>query len=155
LARRNLRLGRGDRAGAFRVALFTFLAFGSARMFRADHVAGEGELWILIKVLAYPTFWAVLVWILYGALEPYARRRWPRLLISWKRLLAGALRDPLVGRDVLLGTTVGLVLVVSERLFWLVPCWLGLPPPVPDTILTGAALTSLRQALGFRLFVNV
>ena len=31
------------------------------------------------------------------------RRRWPELLISWSRLLAGRWRDPRVGRDMLLG----------------------------------------------------
>ena len=34
LARRNLRLGRGDRAGAFRVALVVFVAYSVARLFR-------------------------------------------------------------------------------------------------------------------------
>ena len=78
LARRNLRLGRGDRAGASKVALLVFVAYALARLCQADHVASFGqELWVLIKVLAYPAFWAGLVWLLYMALEPYARRRWP------------------------------------------------------------------------------
>jgi hypothetical protein len=41
------------------------------------------------------------------ALEPFARRRWPDLLISWTRLLSGRLRDPLVGRDILIGILAG------------------------------------------------
>ena len=41
------------------------------------------------------------------AVEPFARRTWPKLLISWQRLLNGRFRDPLVGRDVLLGGLVG------------------------------------------------
>ena len=104
LARHNLRLGRGDQKGAFRVALFVFVTYALARLIRADHVTLPAqELWILIKVLAYPCFWAMQVWLLYMALEPYARRRWPQMLISWKRLLAGRLQDPLVGRDILIG----------------------------------------------------
>ena len=35
------------------------------------------------------------------------RRRWPQTLISWTRVLAGRLRDPLVGRDVLVGAACG------------------------------------------------
>jgi len=155
LARRNLRLGRGDRTGAFRVALVVFLAYAGARMFRADHVAGAEELWILIKVLAYPSFWALVVWILYMALEPYARRRWPHVLISWKRLLAGGLRDPLVGRDVLLGALMGLLLAAGFRLFWLAPEWQGRPSSIPDIFIYGPTLTDLRHAAGFRLFVNL
>ncbi|HEU0106769.1 MAG TPA: serine/threonine-protein kinase, partial [Vicinamibacteria bacterium] len=113
LARHNLRLGRVDRKGAFRVALFVFVSYTLARLFRADHVAAFGdELWILIKILAYPAFWAAQVWLLYTALEPYVRRRWPHMLISWKRLLGGAFDDPMVGRDVLLGAVVGMVLIV-------------------------------------------
>ena len=154
LARRNLRLGRGDRSGALRVALFVFLVFAAARMFRADHVAGPEELWILIKVLAYPCFWGILVFVLYVALEPYARRRWPHMLISWKRLLDGSLRDPLVGRDVLVGAVTGLGLAAVFRVFWMLPLWLGQPPPVPDIFNYGPALTALRHAGGFRLCVN-
>jgi hypothetical protein len=39
--------------------------------------------------------------------EPYARQSWPKLMVSWQRLLNGRLRDPLVGRDVLLGIVAG------------------------------------------------
>jgi serine/threonine-protein kinase len=154
LARRNLRLGRGDRKGAFRIALFVFAAYGLARLFRADHVAAFGdELWILIKVLAYPSFWAAQVWLLYVALEPYARRRWPHVLISWKRLLSGNLRDPLVGRDVLLGSVAGSLLIVVFLAVALLPGWLGRAPVPPGPFLYGETLNSLRQVL-FRFFVN-
>ena len=154
LARRNLHLGRGDQRGAFRVALFVFVAYGVARLVRTDHVrvAGE-ELWILIKVVAYPSFWAIQVWLLYMALEPYARRRWPHMLISWKRLLAGRLRDPLVGRDVLIGCVVGAAVRLLFGLVVLAPEWLGRAPLSPDTYISSASLTSVRDA-GFRLFVN-
>src|SRR5262249_13026808 len=46
----------------------------------------------------------------YLAVEPYARRRWPKLLVSWQRLLSGRFRDPLVGRDLLLGSLLGAAL---------------------------------------------
>ncbi len=41
--------------------------------------------------------------MIYIALEPSVRRYWPRLLISWSRLMAGDFRDPMVGRDLLVG----------------------------------------------------
>ena len=115
-------------------------------------VAGE-ELWILIKVLAYPSFWAIQVWLLYMALEPYARRRWPHMLISWKRLLAGRLRDPLVGRDVLIGCVAGATVRVIYGLTVMAPSWFGKPFLTPDTFVYGATLASLRDG-AFRLFVN-
>jgi serine/threonine-protein kinase len=54
-------------------------------------------------------FAAAVVWVLYMALEPYVRRRWPHTIITWNRLLAGHWRDPLVGRDLLVGLTYGMV----------------------------------------------
>jgi serine/threonine-protein kinase len=59
------------------------------------------------------------VWLLYVALEPFARRRFPKTLISWKRLLAGRIRDPLVGRDILVGAALGTLSAVILRLAWL------------------------------------
>jgi serine/threonine-protein kinase len=154
LARRNLRLGRGDRKGAFRVALYVFVAYTVARVFRADHVSRFGdELWLLIKIVAYPAFWAAQVWVLYVALEPYARRRWPHMLISWKRLLAGNVRDPLVGRDVLLGAAMGLVSALVFLSSVAAHGVLNRTPPVLEPYVQGDTLAALRQ-VGFRLFVN-
>ena len=153
LARRNLRLGRGDRKGAYRIALFTFVVYTIARLFRADHVSSGLELWIVIGALAYPMFWAALVWLLYLALEPFARRRWPHVLISWKRALAGQLRDPLVGRDVLVGATVGSLVGVSYLALSLVPAWFGRVTLTPGHRVDAAILSALHVSV-FRLFVN-
>jgi predicted Ser/Thr protein kinase len=154
LARRNLRLGRGDRRGAVRVAAFIFVTYSLARLFRADHTAAfRDELWILIKVVAYPAFWALQVWVLYTALEPYARRRWPHMLISWKRLLSGDWRDPLVGRDVLIGAAAGVFMIVLYLGGLLAPEWLGRPAAMPTPFVQGPTLTFMRQVY-FRLFVN-
>jgi serine/threonine-protein kinase len=160
LARHNLRLGRVDRKGAFRVALFVFVTYAVARLFRADHVAAfADELWILIKVLAYPALWAAQVWLLYTALEPYVRRRWPHMLISWKRLLGGAFDDPLVGRDILIGAVAGSLLLVLYLGGLVLPRALvrvtafALPSALSTPFLQGPTLTSLGQVF-FRLFVN-
>ncbi|HWO00399.1 MAG TPA: serine/threonine-protein kinase [Blastocatellia bacterium] len=109
LARSNLRLGRGDREGAFKLALFSFSVMLLGLLIGADHVPLlEGELSILYQAISYSLFTAVMLWILYVALEPYVRRHWPQLPISWSRLLAGDFRDPMVGRDVLVGGLLGL-----------------------------------------------
>jgi hypothetical protein len=36
---------------------------------------------------------AGLLWLIYIALEPFVRRRWPHMLVSWTRLLSGAFGD--------------------------------------------------------------
>ena len=45
----------------------------------------------------------------YVAVEPFTRRYWPTLMVSWQRLLSGRLRDSLVGRDVLFGVLAGAI----------------------------------------------
>ncbi len=52
LARRNLRLGRGDRRGAFRLAAFVFAAWAVAWFFGAHHVPNFAELELFIEFLA-------------------------------------------------------------------------------------------------------
>jgi len=109
LARRNLRLGRGDRRGAWRLAVFAFASLIMANLFQADHTAlPVNEYNLLVQIVSQGIYWALLVWLCYMALEPAVRRRWPETLISWNRLLAGRFRDPLLGRDILAGATSGM-----------------------------------------------
>jgi hypothetical protein len=41
--------------------------------------------------------------VLYLALEPFVRRRWPQTIATRSRVLGGNLRDPLAGGVVLTG----------------------------------------------------
>ena len=131
LARRNLRLGRGDRRGAFRLAAFVFGAWAVAWFFGAHHVTNFAELDLFIEFLLWGLGFSGSTWLLYIALEPYVRRRWPATLVSWTRLLAGGFRDPLVGRDVLVGCLSGASTTAVGSLLWFVPSWLGYPPTQP------------------------
>ncbi len=129
LGRRNLRLGRGDNLGAVRLASALFVTSTLALMFRADHANSLfDEYSLMVNILSQTLFWAVLVWMSYLALEPTARRRWPELLISWSRLLAGRVRDPLVGRDLLLGGLAGIAFRLLSDLGAVISPWFGLPP---------------------------
>ena len=110
MGRRNLQLGRGDRRGAFRIAIFVFLTSVIGGLLGAHHVPDLGEeLGLITLIVAYSLTPAALIWLVYIALEPHVRRRWPRLIISWSRLIAGNYRDPMVGRDLLIGGLLGLV----------------------------------------------
>jgi serine/threonine-protein kinase len=42
-------------------------------------------------------------------MEPFVRRRWPQMLISWTRLVSGDWRDPLVARDMFIGFACGIL----------------------------------------------
>jgi serine/threonine-protein kinase len=159
LARRNLRLGRGDRRGASRLAAFVFTAWGW--LFGAHHVPNFAELGLFFEFLFWGLGWSCLIWVLYIALEPYVRRRWPATLVSWSRLLAGGFRDPLVGRDILAGCFLAPFSAAVQGPVWFVFAWLGYPPPQPysgpqsvflgaRTIVAGRAL-ALIEALFFWL----
>jgi serine/threonine protein kinase len=131
-ARRNLRMGRGDRSGAARLACFILLLYGVAWVFGEHHVAATAEL-VLFGISA--AFWLLVtgwLWLLYIALEPFARRHWPRILVGWSRLLAGDYRDPMVGRDLLVGCLAAATLQLLFVLNVFVNGALGTPQPVPS-----------------------
>jgi len=131
LAWRNLRVHRGDRSGAMRVAIAVFCIETCGALLSADHRAAFGhEVHILTVTLRGAFFWAVMFYFLYIALEPYVRRRWPERLIAWTRLLAGNPRDPLVGRDMLIGIAAGLAHATLASLSNWLPARLGLTLPI-------------------------
>src|SRR5207247_2057549 len=109
VARRNLRQGRGHRTGALRLAAFTFIVRLLTWLFGAPHVSGPEEMNLFLGNLAYALYDSAQLWVLYLALEPALRRLWPDGIVSWVRALDGRLLDPLVGRDVLIGTLLGVL----------------------------------------------
>src|SRR5262249_40354867 len=70
------------------------------------------------------------------ALEPFVRRYWPDSLISWTRLLAGKLRDPRIGRDVLLGSVAGVAMALVTWGQVMAPMVIGSPPLAPSWLET-------------------
>jgi len=112
LARWNHVRGRGDRQGAFRLALFVFSAEIALWLTKSHLVPAIGTFGTLIIATSGALFVSGSVWILYLALEPYVRRHWPQAIVSWTRLSAGRVRDPLVGRDVLFGVGLGVMWLI-------------------------------------------
>jgi serine/threonine-protein kinase len=116
LALHNLRNGRGDRRGAFRVAMYIFL-MQLAQATAAGDLAHPFERELLAVYRS--VMLAVQVWLAYIGLEPLARRIWPQTLISWSRLLAGRWRDPLLGRDLLIGVAAGCAFTATVGMLWI------------------------------------
>jgi serine/threonine-protein kinase len=138
LARRNLRLGRGDRKGAKRLAIIIFTLSMLSWLFGASHVPiFFGELTLFWYGIAQALISAAVIWLLYVAVEPYARRKTPHRIISWSRLLAGDFRDPMVGRDVLIGMLFGLGFWVIATTSELAERWMGSPAHVSTSALDG------------------
>jgi serine/threonine-protein kinase len=128
LGRRSMRQGRGDLAGATRIVTALFLASVAARLLMGGHFASAID-WFLrtTVILGMSLFFSMVMFLAYMGLEPYVRRLWPESLISWSRLLAGRLKDPLVGRDLLIGAVAGTFTLLLSRAHTLVPGLLGLP----------------------------
>ena len=98
-------------------------------------------------MLGIALLFGLLSWIGYMAVEPYARRSWPKLMISWQRLLNGSFRDPLVGRDVLVGAFAGSVasavlMAGNER--WGVSPWFHVAPYFGEGLGPSAAFITLQ-----------
>jgi serine/threonine-protein kinase len=133
IARYNIRKGRGDRRGAFKLAAIISLAAVGVWLLDSKHVADPGR--EMSRFFVGQPLWAAgLLWLIYLALEPYVRRFWPTTLVSWSRLMAGQWRDPLVGRDILFGAALGAVMTVIGLSTDAISLALGypLPPLVPE-----------------------
>src|SRR5262249_9597462 len=130
LAVRNLRRGRGDARGAVRLGL-AILAVTTAAWLLGGHHTLSGETPQLIGVLGIGGWCALLFGLGYLALEPAVRRRWPWRITAWNRLLDGRLRDPMVGRDVLIGLASGALGLLVLRAASLSADWAGLAAPPP------------------------
>jgi serine/threonine-protein kinase len=147
LALRNIRLGRGDRKSAKRLAWYVFATMTVAWLLSASHVPEwQNELDLFIRALGPALFFAGTMWLVYLAVEPYIRRRAPHRIVSWSRLCSGQLRDPLVGRDILIGTLFAVAVVILVQLQTLIPTWIGKPPPQP-LLFRGSSLMGASRVL--------
>ena len=107
------------------MAIFVFVATEISRIFTSHHVPTFDEMATVLNGLQDSLFAGAFFWALYMAIEPFVRRRSPHRIISWTRLLAGDFRDPLVGRDALIGALFGVAIGVWQFLFFFVRRGLG------------------------------
>jgi serine/threonine-protein kinase len=99
---RNLRVGRANVRGAARLTAVCGAAYLGTWLLLARHSVAA-EIALLTAALGRAVLTAGFVGLMYLAIEPAVRRRWPWRVVGWNRLLDGRWRDPLVGRDVLIG----------------------------------------------------
>ena len=144
LARRNYRQGRGDREGALLLAKIFFGVLMLLWLLQGHFVPGLGTLGLMVRAISTALFLSGVIFVLYLALEPYVRRYWPQAIISWSRLLAGRLRDPLVGRDILFGVALGVLWIVIFRIGELASIRMGADP----TLFSTSYLLDARRVLG-------
>jgi len=144
LARRNYLRGRGDRDGALRLAVVVFLLEMGLFACRA-HVATIGDgIGLTIVAISTALFIGGAIWVLYMAVEPWVRRQWPNTIISWTRLLSGNFKDPVVSRDILLGSALGVIWILVFDVRYLFMLRFGASPGFGSTDL----LMGGRVAMG-------
>ncbi|MEI9972356.1 MAG: serine/threonine-protein kinase [Ignavibacteriota bacterium] len=93
LARRNWRLGRVDRTGALRIGIARFLMGMVIWLGTVHAVPSSDMIGLTISSAATWLAWGAGFWLLFLALEPAVRARWPHSLVTWNRLIAGRWKD--------------------------------------------------------------
>jgi predicted Ser/Thr protein kinase len=144
LARRNYLRGRGDREGALRLAIVMFLLELALFVCRSHFATIVDTIGLTVIAISTALFLSGAMWIFYMAIEPWVRRQWPKSIVSWSRLLAGGWRDPVVGRDILLGVALGVVWILVFQIRYIPMMHMGASPGIGST----DALMGGRVALG-------
>jgi len=147
LAFRNYKQNRGDRRGALRLGVFIFCVEMALWIFRGHFTPSLGLIMPMVMSLCSAVFYGVVLWVIYMAIEPYVRRRWPQAIISWSNVLTGQWRNPVVGRDVLLGTALAAAWLLVDRFAAL---WIGAHGGAPNVGNTDFLL-GLRRSIGVSL----
>ncbi len=145
LAPINVRRGRIDRTGAYRIAVSSVILTLLGWLFGASltgYIRYDSQ--TLLSGLQSAVFVGAVAWCFYLALEPFVRRFWPQALVTWTRLLRGKFDDAELGRDVLVGLTVGVGCNVAAKFGIQILQWLSIDPRPfvggePNVILGGRA----------------
>jgi serine/threonine-protein kinase len=107
LALRNWKKQRADRQGAFRIGIAVFV-LSAIKWAGAMHpIADRGMLDLATAAAADWLMDGVTLALIYLALEPEVRARWPHSIVTWNRVLAGRWWDAQVGSHILIGAAVG------------------------------------------------
>jgi len=133
LARSNHRRGKDDVEGAWKLGVMLFWLQLATWVFSGHFVPGVEPFGLFLLALSAALFISTVVCMLYLAIEPFVRRHWPHAIISWSRIMAGRVRDPLVGRDLLYGVLFGLAWSIIFQFTFLARIRFGGMPSLAST----------------------
>ena len=133
IAWRNYSREKADVQGAARLGIAIFSIQMLLWLFKAHFVSSISSLGLFVLAASSALFITVVVCALYLAIEPFVRKRWPHAIISWSRLMAGQIRDPLVGRDALYGVILGVSWALIFSIFYLLRLRAGDAPALGTT----------------------
>jgi serine/threonine-protein kinase len=133
---RNVRRGRADLRGAVILAATVIALIMVFKLLAATHFSDPGQVFPQFVLALEPALFAAgFATAGYLALEPVMRRRSPHRLTAWTRLTGGRWRDPLVGRDVLIGVLVGVACSLDQPTLPFYPSHLGPTVVNPDSFI--------------------
>ncbi len=143
MSRRNVRLGRGDPSGSWKIAIAHFAL--NLFVFPANiHFVPNGDsVGFILHHLGQTLFGAALIWLLYMALEPVVRARWPHSIVTWSRVLDGQFSDPPLGAHLLYGCLAGVYIAAVYLGVVVVSMYLGHDRP------TGVSLDAAESTLSW------
>ena len=116
LAYKNIAAKRSNLRGATRLAGFVFLSHAAVWLCRTHFAPSTDMIGVVLLELAAASLYGLVCWMVYMAVEPYVRKRWPQCLISWTSILEGKWRDPIVGRDIMVGLAAGAALPLTNSI---------------------------------------
>jgi len=138
LAMANVRSGRADWRRASRLALMGFVIEMVRWLVTPSHSADPTrEVTRFLAGTASAFLYAGVFGSAYLGFEPYLRKYWPKALIGWTRFSGGRFRDPVVGRDLLVGTAWGLFNACLNLSYVAAPQMMGWPSPPGWLVATG------------------
>ncbi len=127
-----LRRGRSDQTGPSRLFAFLFVSTLAEVILMQNWLIGIQAFNRWCAGIQLALFGAAAGTVGYLAMERYVRRIWPEALITWRKMLHGAWRDPLVGSHVLAAVAVGLALGLPSLIGALLAR--GSPASTPDVV---------------------
>ena len=143
VARRNWKMGRTDRSGALRLAAARILLGLVAWAGVVHPVTGQPMADMFQAAAGDQLLSALILWLVYLAVEPAIRARYPHAMVTWNRLLAGRWLDAQVWSHVLIGAALGCMV-------WI---WFMMPEMVARTRNVGDG-GNLHYLLGTRAWVG-
>jgi serine/threonine-protein kinase len=115
MARRNWTKQRADRQGAFRIAIAVFILSAIRWVGFTHPIASGGMIDLATAAAADWLMDAATLFLVYLALEPEVRARWPHSIVTWNRVLAGRWLDAQIGSHILIGAAVGTGLWIAFK----------------------------------------
>lgn len=108
LARRNWKKERVDKKGALRIAIAYCVCDFIGWTGRVHPVPSDTMFSLFYAFAGDALLLAAMVWLLYLALEPAVRSRWPHAIVTWNRVLSGRWKDAQVSSHILVGAALGM-----------------------------------------------